>query len=64
MNVPEHLYFFSLEQLKSMANETGFKLEKFITYGSGLTRKKNMKFGYKILKFILDRLVKSTGKVI
>ncbi len=62
MNVPQHLYFFNLEQLQSMATNTGFELVKYITYGSGLTKKKNMNLRYRIIKKGLDALVKKINQ--
>ncbi len=58
MNVPEHLFFFNEIQLDRILHSYGFRRVSMITYGSGLTAKKNMSFFYKISKILLDRLVK------
>lgn len=62
MNVPEHLYFFSLQQIKKMAKKAGFEWVASVTYGSGLTSKKEMNFLYKSSKLFLDSLVKQSNQ--
>lgn len=62
MNVPEHLYFYTLKQLKEQLEKIGFQFVAQITYGSGLTTKKNASFFYNISKKILDSLVKVLGQ--
>lgn len=58
MNVPEHLYFFSLEDLQEFAEQAGFTWEKHISYGSGLTTRANASVFYKWAKKCADPLVK------
>ncbi len=58
MNVPEHLYFFSMSGIKKAARKAGFTIEKSISYGSGLTAKKNASSGYLWAKAIADPTVK------
>jgi len=58
MNVPEHLYFFSLPGLIELAVKIGFRTVKTVTYGSGLTTKQNSGIFYKLVKKISDPLVK------
>jgi 2-polyprenyl-3-methyl-5-hydroxy-6-metoxy-1,4-benzoquinol methylase len=58
MNVPEHLYFYSMKNMKRLAKETGFQSLKSFSYGSGLTAKKNAGLVYRIAKIIMDPLVK------
>jgi len=58
MNVPEHLFFFSLQGLKNFASKCGFCTVKTISYGSGLTARKGSSFLYKISKRIADPFVK------
>lgn len=60
MNVPEHLYFFSLPGLKNFARSLGFRVVKSITYGSGMTARKDATPLYNRAKKILDPLVKWT----
>ncbi len=60
MNVPEHLYYFSLGGLKKMARELGLETVRSITYGSGFTTKKNAGLLYRFLKIAADPLVKFT----
>ncbi len=62
MNVPEHLYFFSLAQIKKMARTTGFELVNSVSYGSGLTKKKKMSWAYGQTKSILDFIAKKTNQ--
>lgn len=62
MNVPEHLYFFSLRGLKKAASSEGFKLFRSVTYGSGFTTKEDAGPLYKYMKRIMDPLVKFTGQ--
>jgi len=58
MNVPEHLYFYSMKNMKRLAAETGFNTLKSFSYGSGFTAKKDSGFAYKAGKIIMDPLVK------
>ncbi len=58
MNVPEHLYFFSLPQLILMAGQCGFRVISWVSYGSGLTAKNKMSFLYRASKAFLDPLIK------
>ncbi len=62
MNVPEHLYFFNLLQLQEMASLAALESLCWISYGSGLTKKKRMGVFYKSSKAILDFLAKATGQ--
>lgn len=62
MNVPEHLYFFGRSGLKRFASELGFRVVKSVTYGSGLTTRKDASAFYNRAKRILDPLVKFTGQ--
>ena len=62
MNVPEHLYFFSKSGLLRMARSVGFQDAKWITYGSGLTTRKDASRAYRIAKKIADPLVKILGQ--
>jgi 2-polyprenyl-3-methyl-5-hydroxy-6-metoxy-1,4-benzoquinol methylase len=41
-NFPEHLYFFSLPNLKKILRENGFTIEKRFTYGSGYGKPKTL----------------------
>lgn len=58
MNVPEHLFFFSLPGIQSIFAEYGFECIKSISYGSGFTTKQNASIGYRFAKRIFDPLVK------
>ncbi|MCB1190864.1 MAG: class I SAM-dependent methyltransferase [Leptospiraceae bacterium] len=58
MNVPEHLYFYSLDLLIEQCQEIGFKNISYITYGSGFTAKKNASKLYKTAKRFMDGFVK------
>lgn len=62
MNVPEHLYFYTLSQLKRQLSEIGFQFVAQVTYGSGFTSKKNASFFYNFAKNIFDPLVKFLGQ--
>ncbi len=62
LNVPEHLYYYSKKNLVSLCEELGYKVIQQISYGSGLTAKKNANFIYKLTKLFCDRLVKFTNQ--
>lgn len=61
MNVPEHLYFFSLPGLIDLAAEIGFTAEAHVTYGSGLTGRANAGIWYRAAKRVADPFVKRFG---
>ncbi|MBL8018824.1 MAG: class I SAM-dependent methyltransferase [Leptospirales bacterium] len=58
MNVPEHLYFFTLRGLAKMARKVGFRVVKTVTYGSGMTTKKDAGRVYETIKRYADPTVK------
>ncbi len=58
MNVPEHLYFFTKNQLINLFKQINFELIAYKTYGSGLTSKENAGRIYKLIKYFADRFVK------
>ncbi|AOP33269.1 hypothetical protein A0128_05045 [Leptospira tipperaryensis] len=58
LNVPEHLYYYSLSGIIDLCESIGFQKKKHITYGSGLTTKKDAGLFYKILKYFADPTVK------
>jgi len=62
LNVPEHLYYYSLNNIINVSNIIGFKKIKHITYGSGMTNKKDANLLFKISKIFLDKLVKWTDQ--
>jgi hypothetical protein len=62
MNVPEHLFFFSLQGLKHLFAEHGFETVARITYGSGFTTRSNASIAYRLAKRFADPLVKMTGQ--
>lgn len=62
MNVPEHLYFFSLRGLKQLAAQCGLNTVSWITYGSGMTSKKGASIFYRALKKLADPGVKIFGQ--
>ncbi len=35
-NFPEHIYFFSFKTIKDLLSQKGFKINRIVTYGSGL----------------------------
>ena len=59
MNVPEHLFYFSINNMKQIAEKTGFGVIKIISYGSGFTAKRDSSLSYKIIKKIADPMVKT-----
>ena len=61
MNLPEHLYFFSIDNLYHLAHRSGFSIKKMKTYGSGLTYKKDGTLLYRIIKKVSDFLIKLFG---
>lgn len=62
MNVPEHLFFFSLNGIRKMAEDCGFRTVASVTYGSGFTTKKDASLFYKAAKAVADPLVKRTDQ--
>ena len=62
MNVPEHLYFFTMKNMKTYAKKSGFNVHKSFTYGSGFTAKKDSGFLYRAAKKLFDPLVKITNQ--
>ncbi|MFA4793136.1 class I SAM-dependent methyltransferase [Leptospira kirschneri] len=58
LNVPEHLYYYSLPGIVKLCRSLGFEKKKHVTYGSGLTAKKNSSLLYKTLKYLADPTVK------
>lgn len=62
LNVPEHLYYYSLGGLRSLLKEIEYKDPISLTYGSGMTSRPNASLLFKIGKTILDPLVKYTNQ--
>lgn len=62
MNVPEHLYYYSFDGLINQCENLGFKKISSITYGSGMTARKDSSQFYKISKKFLDWFVKITNQ--
>ncbi|AVQ11175.1 Methionine biosynthesis protein MetW-like protein [Leptospira santarosai] len=58
LNVPEHLYYYSLPGIVKLCDSLGFQKKKHVTYGSGLTAKKEASLFYKTLKHVVDPAVK------
>jgi 2-polyprenyl-3-methyl-5-hydroxy-6-metoxy-1,4-benzoquinol methylase len=58
LNVPEHLYYYSLHNLIQITEKTGFRYIKHITYGSGMTAKKDASLIFRVKKKLMDNLVK------
>lgn len=62
MNVPEHLYYYSLHGIIRECQKIGFTKISSITYGSGMTAKKNSSWFYRISKKFMDWFVKWTNQ--
>ena len=62
LNVPEHLYYYSYLGLKKNISNTGLIYLSSLSYGSGMTTKKNMSIVYKLLKKFFDWFVKITNQ--
>lgn len=62
LNVPEHLFYFGLDNFRHIMKEEGFCNTGFVTYGSGMTSVPNPNFYFRSKKKILDRLVKWTNQ--
>ncbi|MGJ4747643.1 class I SAM-dependent methyltransferase [Leptospira sp. SA-E8] len=58
LNVPEHLYYYSLPGIISLGNQLGYIPLGHISYGSGLTAKKGSGIFYKTSKKVADWAVK------
>lgn len=62
MNVPEHLYYYTLELLTEQMASIGFQPIHHITYGSGMTAQKSAGWLYQQWKSLADNLVKWTDQ--
>ena len=62
LNVPEHLFYFGLDEIIKLMHELGYKYHKSITYGSGMTMKKNPSKIFLKLKKFLDWFVKISNQ--
>lgn len=62
MNVPEHLFFFSLPGIRRFFAEYGFECVSAISYGSGLTARPAAERLYALAKAVCDPLVKWTNQ--
>ncbi len=62
MNVPEHLFFFNEKTITPILENLCLKRISYVTYGSGMTSKKNMSFFYKFFKTIADSFVKKLNR--
>ena len=62
LNVPEHLYYYSLEGIIDLCKDIGFTNVSHITYGSGMTSQKNPPPFFNFIKGIVDELVKITDQ--
>lgn len=62
LNVPEHLFYFSIKSLERLAEQADLKVAHTFTYGSGLTAKPELGLPYSILKGFGDWAAKTTGQ--
>ena len=62
LNVPEHLFYYSRNTIVSQCESIGFKLVKQISYGSGMTSKKNAGLLFRISKKFFDWFVMFTNQ--
>jgi 2-polyprenyl-3-methyl-5-hydroxy-6-metoxy-1,4-benzoquinol methylase len=62
LNVPEHLYYYTLSGLLNLLKTLEYKKPVSLSYGSGMTSKVNAGIGFKISKWIMDRVVKWTNQ--
>lgn len=62
LNVPEHLFYFGLKELIQIMEGLGYIYQSSITYGSGMTMKKNPSWGFLLFKKIFDWSVKLTNQ--
>lgn len=58
LNVPEHLYYYSLDGIEKLCMDLGYLPLSHISYGSGLTMRKNASWRFKASKKISDWAVK------
>ncbi|EPG73423.1 methionine biosynthesis protein MetW-like protein [Leptospira fainei serovar Hurstbridge str. BUT 6] len=58
LNVPEHLYYYSLPGIRRLCLDLGYLPLSHITYGSGLTGRKNAGTFFKTSKRLADWAVK------
>lgn len=62
LNVPEHLFYYSLVGIKRQLEKIGYVVDKSFTYGSGMTSKNDAGPWFRMKKRILDSLVKWTNQ--
>ncbi len=62
LNVPEHLYYYSLPGILDLLQSLGYQVQKSFTYGSGMTNRKGASFVFKIAKKVFDWFVKATNQ--
>jgi 2-polyprenyl-3-methyl-5-hydroxy-6-metoxy-1,4-benzoquinol methylase len=58
LNVPEHLFYFGMDEIIGLMKDLGFEYKSHTTYGSGFTSKKNASFSFRFTKAFMDWLVK------
>ncbi|WP_411823110.1 class I SAM-dependent methyltransferase [Leptospira sp. 'Mane'] len=62
LNVPEHLYYYSLSGLLKVLKTIGFTSPVSLSYGSGFTSRANAGIFYKLSKKFADWFVKKTNQ--
>ena len=67
INVPEHLFFFSQNNLKDLCQQVGFRCLHRFSYGSGINAQANTAAGlaaglHSFVKKIIDFLAKKTNQ--
>jgi len=66
LNLPEHLYYFNINNLRILCQRYKIDIETSFTYGSGFTSKQGMGGGYRLAKYFADRCARyfHTGDMI
>ncbi|MBE7439958.1 MAG: class I SAM-dependent methyltransferase [Spirochaetales bacterium] len=62
VNVPEHLYYFTVAGIEEVARAAGLGVVRQISYGSGMTTKKGASLAYRLTKKMADPLVKKLNQ--
>lgn len=62
LNVPEHLFYFSLKSLEKLAAKARLKITRKFTYGSGLTARPELGWPYGLVKTAGDMAAKLSGQ--
>lgn len=58
LNVPEHVYYFNRQSLLRLARRANLRINRAFSYGSGFTTRAGAGWGYRMQKWLADRLAR------